>query len=134
MSNAAKPTTIAQYHAAQSPGDRASCNKLRKIIDAALPDATSKLWHGHPVWLDAGNPLVGYSKLKHCIRLLFWSGQTFTTPGLKPEGKFKAAEVRYANAKQIDEEALRQWIAEAWAVQWDYANIVKRKGKLVRLK
>jgi hypothetical protein len=29
-----------------------------------------------------GNPIVGYSKLKDCIRLLFWSGQSFDEPNL----------------------------------------------------
>ena len=49
------------------------------------------MWHAHPVWFLDGNPVVGYSKLKDCVRLLFCSGQSFAQPGLKPEGKFKAA-------------------------------------------
>ena len=59
-----------------------------------LPDAEQKIWHAHPVWFLNGNPIVGYSKLKECVRLLFWSGQSFDEPGLQKEGSFKAAEKR----------------------------------------
>lgn len=130
----AKATTIDEYHMALSPGDQAICEKLRALIDAALPDAESKIWHAHPVWFLDGNPIVGYSKLKHCIRLLFWSGQSFDASGLNPEGSFKAAEARYTDADEIDVDMLRAWLSDARAIQWDYKNIVKRRGLLERLK
>lgn len=123
-----KPRTIAAYHDAQAPEDREICEALRAIIDAALPEGESKIWHAHPVWFLAGNPVVGYSKLKGCVRLLFWSGQSFSTPGLAKEGTFKAAEKRYTAADQIDEALLQSWLAEARTVQWDYKNIMKRRG------
>lgn len=125
--------SIEAYHAAQSETDRQICDKLRAIIDDALPEAQSKIWHAHPVWFLEGNPITGYSKLKSCVRLLFWSGQSFETPGLKPEGTFKAAEARFTAPEEIDEVLLRRWLAESRIVQWDYKNIVKRKGKLERL-
>lgn len=125
--------SIDAYHAAQSQTDRQICGRLREIIDDALPEAESKIWHAHPVWFLDGNPITGYSTLKSCVRLLFWSGQSFETPGLKPEGTFKAAEARYTAPEQIDEELLRRWLAETRTVQWDYKNIVKRKGRLERL-
>ncbi|MCQ8185534.1 DUF1801 domain-containing protein [Parvularcula maris] len=125
--------TINAFHQAQLPDDRAICAALREEIDAALPQAESKIWHAHPVWFLKGNPIVGYSKLKHCVRLLFWSGQSFEGQGLAPEGKFKAAEKRYTDVSEVDREELRRWLAEAPGVQWDYKNIVKRKGKLERL-
>jgi len=81
-----------------------------------------------------GNPVVGYSRLKGGVRLLFWSGQSFTEPGLKPEGSFKAAEARYAAVDQVDSERLRRWLVQAREIQWDYKNIVRRKGQLERLK
>ena len=103
------------------------------MIDEGLPEATAKIWHAHPVWFINGNPIVGYSKLKHCVRLLFWSGQGFETPGLTPEGKFKAAEARFTDAGEVDAALLGQWLEEARLVQWDYKNIVKRKGRLERI-
>lgn len=127
-------TQTAEYNAAQSTEDRRICELLAREIDRALPDAENKVWHGHPVWFLDGNPIVGYSKLKGCLRLLFWSGQSFSTPGLSPEGKFKAAEARFESAGQADVQSLRRWLAESRDVQWDYKNIVKRRGVLERLK
>lgn len=128
-----KPATIAEYNGAQTDVDRAICEALRLEIDRALPEAESRIWHAHPVWFLEGNPVVGYSKLKGCVRLLFWSGQSFETPGLAVEGTFKAAEKRYTTPADIDADQLRLWLAEARSVQWDYRNIVKRKGRLERL-
>ena len=124
---------ISSYHAGLAPEDRAICDVPRAEIDAALPDAASKIWHAHPVWFLRGNPVVGYSHLKGGVRLLFWSGQSFDEPGLRPEGKFKAAEARFSDTRQIDAEALRRWLGKSRAIQWDYQNIVKRKGVLERL-
>lgn len=125
--------SIEAYHAAQSETDRHICDRLRMIIDDALPEAQNKIWHAHPVWFLEGNPVTGYSKLKSCVRLLFWSGQSFETPGLKPEGSFKAAEARFTTPEEIDETLLRRWLAESRTVQWDYKNLIKRKGRLERL-
>lgn len=124
---------ILAYNAAQSEGDRRICVALCKTIDQRLPDAQNKIWHAHPVWFLDGNPIVGYSKLKDCVRLLFWSGQSFDEPGLKPEGKFKAAEARFTSADEIPQRDLARWIEKSAGIQWDYKNIVKRKGRLERL-
>lgn len=67
------------------------------------------------------------------MRLLFWSGQSFDEPGLQPEGKFKAAEARYTSVDQINTTDLQRWLEKARNIQWDYKNIVKRKGRLERL-
>jgi hypothetical protein len=124
----------ARYNEVQSPVDQRTCELLAQEIDRALPEAENKVWHAHPVWFLDGNPVVGYSKLKGCVRLLFWSGQSFSTPGLAPEGKFKAAEARFTSAEQVDLPLLRRWLAQSRDVQWDYKNIVKRRGRLERLK
>ncbi len=126
---------IQAYHAALATVDREICDVLRKTIDANLPSAQSKVWHAHPVWFLDGNPIVGYSKLKVGVRLMFWSGADFGEKGLTPgTGKFKDASALYTDARQIDLADLERWLKKAQKIQWDYANIVKRKGKLVRLK
>jgi hypothetical protein len=122
------------YHAALAPADRRICALLAREIEAALPEAENKVWHRHPVWFLDGNPIVGYSKLKDCVRLLFWSGQSFKTRGLAKEGSFKAADARYTSVDEVDTSLLARWLAESRDVQWDYKNIVKRKGRLERLK
>ena len=123
-----------KYNSAQEPADRAICDLLAKHIDKNLPEAENKIWHAHPVWFLDGNPVAGYSKLKNCVRLLFWSGQSFEEEGLKDEGSFKAAEKRYTAADQVDAKQLKRWLGKARDIQWDYKNIVRRKGKLERLK
>jgi hypothetical protein len=125
---------IQAYNAAQSPGDKRVCDALAKAIDRHLPGAECKIWHRHPVWFLDANPIVGYQKLKACIRLLFWSGQSFDESGLEPEGSFKAAEARYTSDDQIAARDLKRWLEKSIEIQWDYKNIVKRKGKLERLK
>lgn len=124
---------INEYNSSQDEKSRTICNVLAREINKNLKGAENKLWHGHPVWFINGNPIAGYSKLKDCIRLLFWSGQTFDEPGLENEGKFKAAEKRYTSSKQIDKDDLSRWLEKAAVIQWDYKNIVKRKGVLIRL-
>lgn len=125
---------ISTYNNSKEPHDKAICDLLRKEISDALPDAESKIWHAHPVWFLDGNPIVGYHKLKDSVRMLFWSGQSFDEEGLSNEGSYKAAEVRYTNVDQVNVEDVRRWIRKARDIQWDYKNIVKRKGTLVRLK
>lgn len=125
---------IQDYNNRQSTEDKAICDFLARTIDDQLPEAENKIWHAHPVWFLDGNPIVGYSKLKNSVRLLFWSGQSFEEEALQNEGKFKAAEARYTSAEQINIEDLKRWLTKARDIQWDYKNIVKRKGRLERLK
>ncbi len=127
------PDTL-QYNQQQAPGDREICDLLAREIDRNLPEAENRIWHAHPVWFLDGNPIVGYKKLKHCVRLLFWSGQSFDDHGLKKEGSFKAAEARYTAVEQVNTEDLQRWCGKARDIQWDYRNIVRRKGRLERIR
>ena len=123
-----------EYNDAQAPGEREICHLLAQTIHRCLPEAENKIWHAHPVWFLDGNPIVGYSKLKHCVRLLFWSGQSFEEEGLKREGTFKAAEARYTEVDQVDVADLERLVGKAREIQWDYRNLIRRKGRLERLK
>ncbi len=125
---------IKEYNERQADEDKMICNILSREISRNLPEAENKIWHAHPVWFIEGNPVAGYSKLKNCIRLLFWSGQSFDEELLAKEGSFKAAEIRYTSAKQINKDDLKRWLEKSRDIQWDYKNIVKRKGVLERLK
>jgi len=125
---------ITRYLAALSENDRQICQRLMAAIEQNLPQANGKVWHGNPVWFIDDNPVVGYSKLKKHVQLLFWSGQSFDEVGLNPVGKHKAAEAIYTDAAQIDPVALAIWLEKAERIQWDYKNIVKRNGELIRLK
>ena len=99
-----------------------------------MPDAENKIWHAHPVWFLEGNPIVGYSKLKDSVQLMFWSGQSFDEKALQKEGSFKAAAIRYTSSDMVKTKDVGRWLKKSRDIQWDYKNIVKRKGVLGRLK
>ncbi len=121
------PSDILDYESRLDPSDKSICETLRHEIEKNLSEATSKVWHGHPVFFLADNPVVGYAKLKNSVQLLFWSGRTFDETGLKNEGKFQAAEKRYTDASEVDTIELARWLEKSRDIQWDYANIVKRQ-------
>lgn len=126
---------IQAYHQAQSKEEKKICVLLYQVISQDLTEAENKIWHAHPVWFLKGNPIVGYSKLKVGIRVLFWSGASFDEDDLKPgTGKFKDASILYTNVDQIDVDDLKRWLEKAKNIQWDYKNLIKRKGVLKRLK
>ena len=128
-------TTIQIYNENQTATDREICNLLATTIDNELTESESKVWHGHPVWFLDGNPIVGYSKQKAGWCLMFWSGADFDEETLIVRGKkFKDASVFYTTVEQIDTAELIRWLKKSKEIQWDYKNIVKRKGVLERLK
>lgn len=111
------------------------CSLLAITISNELAESEGKIWHAHPVWFIDKNPIVGYSKQKNGIRLMFWSGLDFEEERLNVKGqKFKDASIFYENVAQIEMEDLKRWLKKSRDIQWDYKNIVKRKGQLVRLK
>jgi uncharacterized protein YdhG (YjbR/CyaY superfamily) len=123
------------YNNKQSTEDQAICNLLAETIDSELTEAESKIWHAQPVWFLDGNPIVGYSKQKAGWRLMFWSGIDFKEDDLNIKGtKFKDASIFFTAVEQINTIDLNRWLKKARDIQWDYKNIVKRKGQLDRLK
>ncbi len=125
---------IKKYNNSQTEQDKKICNLLMRIIDENLTFTESKIWHSHPVWFINSNPIVGYSKLKDGIRLMFWSGADFNEDALKPgTGKFKDASIIYQNFDEIDKPKLKTWLKKSEKIQWDYKNVQKRKGKLEKL-
>jgi len=126
---------IKTYNNQRSEAHKEICDKLCILINQELTEAESKIWHAHPVWFLDGNPIVGYSKQKAGIRLMFWSGMDFEESGLSVKGgKFKDASIFYNTVEEINGEDLSRWLKKSRDIQWDYKNIVKKKGKLDRLK
>ena len=115
--------------------DEKIANMLSEEICKHLPEAENKIWHAHPVWFLDGNPIVGYSKQKRGIRLMFWSGKSFNEEKLNVVGeKFQDASIFYNDLNEIGKDDLKSWLEKSREIQWDYKNIVKRKGVLERLK
>jgi hypothetical protein len=125
---------IQAYNDSLPEVDKAISELLSKVINTSLAKVESKIWHGHPVWFLDGNPIVGYAKRKNSMQLLFWSGQSFDETGLEIEGSFKAAQARFTSVDQINVKDLERWLKKSEDIQWDYKNIVKRRGVLERLK
>lgn len=125
---------IKVYNDKQTSDDKVICNFLAQVIDKMLTEVESKIWHAHPVWFLDGNPIVGYSKQKAGLRLMFWSGADFEEDNLNIKGaKFKDASIFFTRVEQINTAELERWLKKSRAIQWDYKNIVKRKGQLERL-
>ncbi len=99
-----------------------------------MNDSKNKLWHGGPVWFINRNPIVSYTVRKSGkVALIFCSGQSFDEPSLVNTGKFKESEILYSDIKEINIDDLKRWLNKSSKIQWDYKNIVKRKGVLVKL-
>ncbi|WEK62153.1 MAG: DUF1801 domain-containing protein [Candidatus Microbacterium colombiense] len=128
-----RPSDIDEYHRRLSPQDQQICDLLAAEIEKGLPEAHAKVWHAHPVWFLDGNPIVGYDRLKDAVRLMFWSGQSFPSPGLTASGSFQAAEIRYDDVAEIDTAALAGWLESSRAVQWDYEHIRTNRGLVKRI-
>ncbi|MBL1231795.1 MAG: DUF1801 domain-containing protein [Flavobacteriales bacterium] len=128
-------TEIQAYNNKQTPVDKEICDLLATTIDNELTEAKCKIWHTHPVWFLDDNPIVGYSKQKAGLRLMFWSGADFKEEKLTIKGEnFKDASIFYTAVEQINTKDLTNWLKKSREIQWDYKNIVKRKGQLERLK
>lgn len=125
---------VRAYNNDQATTSREICELLAKVILSSLPGATNKIWHGAPVWFLNDNPIVGHDVLTDCVRLLFWSGQSFDEDQLQNTGKFKAAEILYKDVKEVNMGDLKRWLKKSQTIQWDYKNIVKRRGVLEKLK
>ena len=124
---------------AQSPGDpiaayaadlpitfREVCHSLRGLISAGLPKATSKIWHGGPVWFDGENPVVGYDARAKGVNLLFWNGQAFDEPDLKPVGKYGAAQATFTDVSEVDPKTVRRWLKKARENVFDSVGFFKK--------
>jgi uncharacterized protein YdhG (YjbR/CyaY superfamily) len=110
------------------------CNCLATLIDINLKNAENKIWHSHPVWFLNGNPIVGYSKQKKGIRFMFWSGADFEEPGLNVRGdKFKDASIFYNSLEEVNTTDIERWLEKSVQIQWDYKNLIKRKGRLEKI-
>jgi hypothetical protein len=129
-SKSGSATSVSAYDAAQAKPAGAVCKKLRAEIDRALPDASSKIWHGSPVWFVGETPVVGYCVPKAGgVVLLFWNGQAFDEPALAPMGQFEAAQIKYGNVSQIRPAPLRRWLKKAGSQLWDLSTIRRARAR-----
>jgi hypothetical protein len=122
---------ITAYSQAQSAAFRTLCEQLRKLIEKEIPQATSKAWHGAPVWFLEDNPVVGYTATAKSVNLLFWNGQAFDEAALQPVGKYQAAQAVFREAGEIEPTVVRRWLKKARTDVFDSRGFFKklREGK-----
>ena len=126
---------IQKYNSSQTESDQEICSKLSDLINYFLSFTEAKIWHSHPVWFIDGNPIVGYGKQKKGIRLMFWSGKSFQEDKLNVEGvKFQDSSIFYNDVAEISDEDLLRWLKKSEKIQWDYKNLIIRKGELIKIK
>jgi hypothetical protein len=131
LENTSNPDdAIAAYAQAQPPAFREICDRLRGLIDTALPRATSRVWHGGPVWFMDDNPAVGYNATAKAVNLLFWNGQAFAEAGLAPVGKYRAAQATFSDVTEIDLKVVRRWLRKAKSDIFDSKAFFKKLGKV----
>jgi hypothetical protein len=123
---------VTDYNNSLQGVNRELAQRLRNLFEEVVPAAKGKVWHGHPVWFIDGNPVFGYSLKKAGIEVLFWSGQSFKSPGLRAIGKFQAAGIIVDELDAAFEQRLRKWLEESSLIQWDYKNLPKLR-KLEKL-
>lgn len=123
-------TDILEYNQALAGTQQAIAEQLAHLFAASLPTAEARVWHGHPVWFLDGNPVCGYSLKKAGLEVLFWSGKSFKTAGLRPIGKYQAAGISVETAADVAKVAT--FMAETQSIQWDYKNLPKLR-KLEKL-
>ncbi len=133
-----KLPTVREYNNSQTVAMKKVCEFLALHINKNLKNSESKIWHRSPVWFIAGNPVVSYTVRKSIekgarVSLMFFSGQSFGEADLIPGGSFKAAEIFYTDTKEIKIAYLKRWLQKAKKIQWDYKDIVKRKGVLKKI-
>lgn len=102
---------------------------LRAKIERVLPGATSKVWHGSPVWFEGETPILGYNtSARGAVALLFWNGKAFGEPDHRPIGKGKAAQLRYGAVEDVKKIPLRRWLEVARTELRDIDEVRKEPG------
>jgi hypothetical protein len=117
---------ISQYSNALDTESKKIAKKLRELIDANLKKSESKLWHGAPVWFIGENAVVGYSKKKAGVSLLFWNGSNFGEDDLKNVGSFFAAEKLYVSVTEVVEKDVKRWLKLSKESIWDSAAHMRK--------
>jgi hypothetical protein len=123
---AAGANPIVEYSEGQPPAFRTICDLLCGMIPKALPNSSAKIWHGSPVWFIDDNPVVGYNATAKAVNLLFWNGQAFDDPALKPVGKYRAAQVSFSDAAEIDPKVVLRWLKRAGSDIFDSKGFFKK--------
>ena len=107
--------TIEEYIAGLEPPNDVIAEALRAHIDTGLPEADSKVWHGHPVWMINDQPVAGFKAYPSSVTFMLWRGQSVNddTETLQASGSADMATLKIADTDGFDGEALDDWLRQA---------------------
>ena len=106
--------TIDEYIAGLPADQAAIAATLRARLDAGLPGAEGRVWHGHPVWMRGDDPVAGFKAFPRWVTLLLWHGTevTASTDALTASGDGSRWSLKIASPADLDEAAVDGWIGQ----------------------
>lgn len=109
-----KPTTIDEYVAAPAEPLASVVSLLRDKFDLGLPETSTELWHGHPVWLEDELPVAGFKAYPTFVTVLFWRGQAITDGSgkLNASGSAEMSEYKLRGVDDFDDALFDGWLQQ----------------------
>ncbi|MDJ0349090.1 DUF1801 domain-containing protein [Cryobacterium sp. PH29-G1] len=110
----AKPTNIDEYVATPTEPLASVVGLLREKFDLGLPETSTELWHGHPVWLDDELPVAGFKAYPTFVTVLFWRGQAITDDSgkLNASGSAEMSEYKLRGVDDFDDALFDGWLQQ----------------------
>jgi len=110
----AKPTTIDEYVAVPTGPLASVVGLLRDKFDLALPETSTELWHGHPVWLEDELPVVGFKAYPTFVTVLLWRGQAIKDDSgkLNASGSAEMSEYKLKSVDDFDNALFDGWLEQ----------------------
>ena len=119
---------VVKYNDQVSTANRQTIDLIFHEFVQALPDASFKVWHGHPVWFLGDIPVAGYQDHKSGVKVLFWSGKDFNESGLTGIGKHRAAGITFPDSASVNLDDLRRCLQLSTTIIWDYRSLRPAKS------
>ncbi|WP_262284915.1 DUF1801 domain-containing protein [Micromonospora sp. MA102] len=101
---------------------RGTGEKLRSVVEAALPEATGAMWHGQPVWglgdRPGKTPLCLVKAYPAYVTFGLWRGQDVADDsGRLVSGARRMSSVKLHGVDEIDPELFTGWLRAAYALE-----------------
>jgi len=106
--------TIDEYVATLPADQAAVATALRARLDAGLPGAEGRMWHGHPVWLRGNDPVAGFKAFPRWVTLLLWHGTSVTesTEALTASPDGTRWSLKITGPDDVDGAAVDGWLKQ----------------------
>jgi hypothetical protein len=86
---------------------------LRELLDANLPQATGRVYHGHPIWLVDKTMVAGFKAYTSYVTFMLWDGQDVDDPtGRLQPGARRMASVKLRDESDVDTAAFTSWLKQ----------------------